>query len=153
MKYYANKKYGIRNNSLANAVVQNKNERKSELRFIDNRPEADVQRKLQKIIKNKGVSSLKVAQRKEIEGTHVVLEGGYTCFKMEGKKYHLNLAVPKHVTCDSEARMHYYFKGMEEGITDVIGPGKKDKKRKFSQLPPSVQNFIRGNYMALIRVH
>jgi len=62
-----------------------------------------------------------IVQREVINGTRVVIEGGYATFSLDGKKYHINEGDPKHVTCDSEGRMHYYFKGEGEGIEDRGG--------------------------------
>lgn len=91
-----------------------------------------------------------VAQREVVAGTLVVKEGGYPCFAYDGKKYHIDENEPKHVTCDSDGRTHYYFKGSGTEITGIVGPGKKDKKFKFEQLPPALQSFIKNNYDAIV---
>jgi len=98
-----------------------------------------------------------VVQRETISGTLVVLEGGYACFNRGGKKYHINEMDPKHVTCDSDGRTHFYFTGTGTGIKDAVGKGKKKKggetkKFKFSELPSDIQTFIKNNYDAIVGV-
>lgn len=110
---------------------------------------AQVTTQLSSVVHSRLVPS-EVAQREVVAGTLVVKEGGYPCFAYGGKKYHINENDPKHVTCDSDGRTHYYFKGSGTGIVGIVGSGKKDKKFKFEQLPTGVQDFIKNNYTAIV---
>ncbi|WP_082694665.1 eCIS core domain-containing protein [Rheinheimera sp. EpRS3] len=96
-----------------------------------------------------------VAQREVVAGTLVVNEGGYPCFAYDGKKYHIDENEPKHVTCDTDGRTHYYFEGSGTDIVGNVGPGKNKKSKqqikfKFEALPAGVQSFIKNNYNAIV---
>ena len=76
---------------------------------------------------------------------------------MDDKKYHIDETAPKHVTCDTDGRTHYYFSGSGNDIVGIVGPGKKKKgkiqiKFKFEDLPQTVQTFIKTNYNAIVTV-
>ncbi|NAW59347.1 MULTISPECIES: hypothetical protein [unclassified Vibrio] len=157
----------------ANSVAQKKNVKKSFSQSTDRRV-VDTRKtfgeKPHNYFKSKNIVQLRygartnmrgvsasVAQREMIAGTDVVVEGGYPAFEMNNKKYHINYSDVKHITCDTEGRTHYYFKGEGQDIQDAVGPGKKKQgkkqvKYKFSDLPINVQNFIKENYYTILRV-
>lgn len=74
-------------------------------------------------------------------------------FRFGRKKYHINENEPKHVTCDSEGRTHYFFKGDGQNIQGISRGMEKAKNDKiFEQLPAIVQGFIKKNYDEIVRV-
>lgn len=103
MNIHANKTIENNSKTVAHNFSKKKINKESTLQFTDNRPEAITQRKQQEMIndhfKVKNSDQLqsvtppfvslntkeKIVQREIIQGTKVVLEGGYPCFALGGK--------------------------------------------------------------------
>lgn len=81
-----------------------------------------------------------------------------------GATYHINLTTATfHVTKEGVPKVQYFFK-MDDGIEDVV-PSAAERgrskvkvgkewvytKQQFSALPADVQQYIRTNYLALIK--
>ena len=71
MKTYADKKQDNKNQSIANDVYQKRSSDESTFQFVDNRPEAITQRKLQNII-DSSTQAKKITQLQAIANTHTV---------------------------------------------------------------------------------
>lgn len=98
-------------------------------------------------------ASVGIVQRvtKEVAGTTVSTteNGGYPQWDMAGYTWHINFNTdPFHVTREGSPKEHYFYKRAANGTIKDAVSGQKDKK-KFSQLPKDVQNFIRDNYDSL----
>lgn len=71
-------------------------------------------------------------------------------------RYHINLrTATNHVTRESIPKVHYFFKGTGDAITDERPtPGEAgaqaETKKMFSALPPAVQKFVKENYLLLL---
>lgn len=107
-----------------------------------------------------------VLQRVKVGQIEVSPSGGMPTWEQGGQTYHLNLTTAtSHVTREGNPKIHYFYEGYGESITDKQptqaerGSKKKDKDRKkvktstvFSALPQSVQDFIRTHYAELLQV-
>jgi hypothetical protein len=74
-----------------------------------------------------------------------------------GETYHINLGTETyHVTKEANPRVHYFFNGFGDNITDAQatakeGHGAKNKtKTVFTKLPKDVQFFIKKNFESLL---
>ncbi|MCB1353106.1 MAG: hypothetical protein KDK03_10255 [Rhodobacteraceae bacterium] len=107
-----------------------------------------------------------VLQRVRVGQIEVSPSGGMPTWEQGGQTYHLNLTTATfHVTREGNPKIHYFYEGYGEGITDKQptqgerGSKKKDRDRKkvktstvFSALPQNVQDFIRTHYAELLQV-
>lgn len=103
-----------------------------------------------------------VIQREVIDGIEVTLSGKMPQWEQGGRTYHVNLTTdPPHVTCEDypaptrkkknrTTKMHFFYTGGADGIKDAVS-GQRGKK-KFSDLPSAVQDFVADNYLAIISV-
>jgi hypothetical protein len=138
---------GSKSQSVANGLSQMNGSGELTFQFVDNRPKT-----IEQSYSREMTPSGKIVQRVIINGILVVKEGGFPCFSLGGKKYHINENDPKHVTCDTDKRTHYYFNGSGQDIVGIVGPGKKKNKLKFEDLPQMVQRFITDHYDAIVNV-
>jgi hypothetical protein len=78
-----------------------------------------------------------------------------------GKKYHLNSTTdPPHVTQEGRSsgkkseptKTHFFFQAelTGDGYRLKNAVSGQSKKKKFSDLPQAVQNFVEANYSALL---
>ncbi len=142
--------------TVANSVTQKKSSGQQGFGFVDNRTDTAIQRRLQDFI------STGVVQRVLIAGIDVVASANMPQWQQGGLTYHLNMTTdPAHVTCEDypdstrknknrTSKKHFFFKGSEGTIGDAVS-GQRGKK-KFSELPPAVQDFVNSNYNAILSV-
>lgn len=71
----------------------------------------------------------------------------------DGKRYHINLrSATNHVTEEASPKIHYFFEGSGNSISDKQ-PEKKERGKNakvFSKLPVEVQGFIKNHYSMLL---
>lgn len=128
---------------------------------------ADVPR-LQRAIGNRAVGGVlarvnQIAiQREMIGGIDVDKEGRMATWEQDGRTYHLNVTTdPYHVTEEgwspgkkskAVTKTHYFFRRNDrDECVDAIGRGGvPGSKKKFSDLPRAVQQFVETNFSALL---
>ncbi|PYG02170.1 hypothetical protein SAMN05216184_101640 [Georgenia satyanarayanai] len=98
-----------------------------------------------------------VVQRVLIAGVNVWVDGGYVHWSMNGNRYHFNFSTATpHVTLDGE-RIHYFFtrdglefKDARPEKSEQGGAHKKHTKKKFSELPDTVRDYVVTNFDAML---
>lgn len=122
---------------------------------------------LQRLIGNAAVNQLfmnqqvPVIQRVIIGNIDVDTNGNMATWEQEGIRYHLNVKTdPYHVTQEGIStgkkknitKTHYFFRRKNEVCEDAVGHGGvTGSKKKFSELPKSVQQFVESHFMDLIK--
>ncbi|MCL5048470.1 MAG: hypothetical protein M1374_06790 [Firmicutes bacterium] len=101
-----------------------------------------------------------VLQRVTIDNIEVDTSGRMATWQQNGTTYHLNVTTdPYHVTEEGHAKgkknnitkTHYFFTRENDKCKNAVGTGGvSGSKKKFSDLPQVVQNFVEKNFMALI---
>ena len=108
--------------------------------------------------------SAETLQRTRIGDIEVDGSGRMPRWTQGGKTYHLNVTTDTyHVTEEGDIKIHYFFEGTGADIkstqpTKAEKGGKKKKKGRgkvatstvFGKLPPSVQDFVRDNFAAIL---
>jgi len=135
---------------------------------MDNNPQAVQLKAFHDIAKNnpqvKQAAQLQagsgVIQRVQIARIDVTLSGKMPQWDQDGLTYHLNLTTdPPHITCENwpkdrgsgTTKMQFFFKRKDNGDIVNAVSGQRGKK-KFSDLPSTVQNFVSNNYDAILAV-
>ncbi|MEM6685257.1 MAG: hypothetical protein AAF617_05620 [Bacteroidota bacterium] len=172
MKTHDQKVKSKHSQSVADALIQQKEAKQTPLQLKDNRPAAVTQLKMlaqpHHSLQRNTLESSEVVQRVTIiDGIEVNPSAGMPTWEQGGHRYHINTSTETyHITREGNPKIHYFYKGAGEEIQDtqptkaerggkskrkVKGqPGKVKTKTVFSALPKSVQTFIKGNYIAIL---
>lgn len=78
---------------------------------------------------------------------------GYAQWKESGETWHINYTLGDnkhgreiyHVTKESEKKIHYFFsKDVNGDFRDEVGTGRKETRKKFSNLPKNIQDTVKA---------
>jgi hypothetical protein len=101
-----------------------------------------------------------VIQRVQLDGIEVVKNANMPQWQQEGYTWHLNVTTdPSHITCEDwpapiksnknrTTKQHFFFQGEPGQFKNAVS-GQRGKK-KFTDLPTEVQQFVNKNYMAML---